>query len=99
MLSIILLNLLWPLSLSLLYLPSKKFFSDLRKIRQSEGESLKSFISRFNFEAIQVEDLNHKITYEALKGTKNIKFMNSLIKNSVATYQIVNGKSQKMHKF
>lgn len=42
---------------------------------------MRSFISWFNIEAIQVEDLNHEIACEAWKkGTKNIKLMDFLIK-------------------
>ena len=48
-------------------IPLKKFSSDLLKIRQEEGESLRSFISRFNVEVIQVEKLNHEIACKALK--------------------------------
>ena len=43
-----------------------------------------------------MEELNNEIACEALKkGTHNIKFMDSLIKNPAATYQQLMEKSQK----
>lgn len=50
----------------------------------------------FNAEKLQVEELNHEIAYKALKkGTRNVKLMDSLIKNSAATYQQLMDKAQK----
>ncbi|XP_043811004.1 uncharacterized protein LOC122723284 [Manihot esculenta] len=77
-------------------IPPKKLSSDLQKIRQGEGESLRSYISRFNAEAIQVEELNHEIAYKTLKKeTRDIKFMDSLIKNHATTYYQLMDKAQK----
>lgn len=60
------------------------------------GESLWSYISRFNAKVIQVEDLNYEIVCEALnKGIRNIEFVDSLIKNPKATYQLLMEKTQK----
>ncbi|XP_021597701.1 uncharacterized protein LOC110603997 [Manihot esculenta] len=77
-------------------IPPKKLSSNLQKIRHGEGKSLQSFISHFNFEAMQIEELNHEIACEALKkGIHNIKFMDSLIKNLATTYQQLIDKAQK----
>ncbi|XP_021624838.1 uncharacterized protein LOC110624068 [Manihot esculenta] len=73
---------------------------DLWKNRQGEDESFRSFISCFKAKAIHVEELNHEIECEALKNeTCNIKFMDSLIKNPVATYQQLMDKAQKYIRF
>ncbi|KAJ9181214.1 hypothetical protein P3X46_009367 [Hevea brasiliensis] len=78
------------------YIPPKKLSSDLGKIRQSEGESLRDHVSRFNAEAIQIKKLNRETTRKAMeKGSKNIKFMDSLIKNSSWDYKQLMEKTQK----
>ncbi|KAJ9146384.1 hypothetical protein P3X46_028656 [Hevea brasiliensis] len=66
------------------------------KIEQYEGESLRDYITHFNTEAIQIENLNHETTCEALKkGTKNVKFLYSLIKNLVVDYYQLMQRAQK----
>ncbi|KAJ9146020.1 hypothetical protein P3X46_028340 [Hevea brasiliensis] len=70
------------------FIPPTKLGSDLMKIRQAERESLRDYISRFNAEAIQIENLNHEIAFEAIKnGSKNNRFVNSLIKNPTVDYE------------
>ncbi|KAJ9175565.1 hypothetical protein P3X46_014109 [Hevea brasiliensis] len=65
----------------------KGLSSNLQKIKQYEGESLRDCITRFNIETIQIESLNYEIACEALKkGTRNIKFLNSLIKYPAVDY-------------
>ncbi|KAJ9135378.1 hypothetical protein P3X46_032569 [Hevea brasiliensis] len=68
-------------------IPPKKLSLDLQKIKQPEGKSLRDHITHFNTEIIQIENLNHKTTYKALKkGTRNVKFLDSLIKNPALDY-------------
>ncbi|KAJ9182232.1 hypothetical protein P3X46_006252 [Hevea brasiliensis] len=66
------------------------------KIKQYEGESFRDYISQFNTEAIQIENLNNEIANEALKkGTKNIKLLDSLIKNPTVDYNQLMQRAQK----
>ncbi|XP_050207610.1 uncharacterized protein LOC126657034 [Mercurialis annua] len=52
-------------------IPMQKSFSDLRKCKQEEQETLKNFVERFNKEAVQIENLNHDKAIEAMKiGTR-----------------------------
>lgn len=39
----------------------------MQKVRQGETESLKSYVDRFNMEGLQVNNLNHETTCEAIK--------------------------------
>ncbi|KAJ9154542.1 hypothetical protein P3X46_027862 [Hevea brasiliensis] len=66
----------------------RKLSFDLIKIQQAEGESLRDYLSRFNAEAIQIENLNHETACEAMKkGSKNKRFVDSLIKNQTMDYE------------
>ncbi|KAJ9129169.1 hypothetical protein P3X46_034046, partial [Hevea brasiliensis] len=77
-------------------IPPKKLSSDLQRIKQYEGESLRDYIAHFNTEAIQIENLNHEITCETLKkGVRNVKFSDSLIKNPVIIYYQLMQRAQK----
>ncbi|KAJ9176946.1 hypothetical protein P3X46_012205 [Hevea brasiliensis] len=69
-------------------IPPRKLSYDLRKVKQMEGESFHDYISTFNAKAIQIKNLNHEIACEALKkGSRNVKFIDSLIKNLAWDYQ------------
>ncbi|KAJ9128705.1 hypothetical protein P3X46_034590 [Hevea brasiliensis] len=67
-----------------------------KKIKQYRGESLRDYIARFNTEAIQVKILNRETVCEALKKeTRNIKFLDLLIKNPAADYYQLMQRAQK----
>ncbi|KAJ9132688.1 hypothetical protein P3X46_033528 [Hevea brasiliensis] len=54
------------------------------------------YMSRFNTKAIQIENLNHETTCEAMKeGSNNIKFVDSLTKNPALDYEQLIEKAQK----
>ncbi len=51
---------------------------------------MREYIAWFNAKAIQVENLNNKTECEALtKGMKNVKFLDSLIKNLAVTLKFL----------
>ncbi|KAJ9175657.1 hypothetical protein P3X46_014192 [Hevea brasiliensis] len=49
---------------------------------------LSKYLSRFNVEAMQIENLNHKIACKAIKkGSRNNRFVDFLIKNPKVYYE------------
>ena len=55
-------------------------------IRQQEDETLRSYIARFNKEALSINEADDKILIAAfINGLQKIKFMFSLYKNNSKT--------------
>lgn len=67
--------------------PSKEVSSDLQEVKHEEHESIRSYIDKFNDEAIQVENLNIETSCEATsRRCRNTKFIEFLMKNSTRDY-------------
>ncbi|XP_050233227.1 uncharacterized protein LOC126681719 [Mercurialis annua] len=65
----------------------KKKSSDLKFCYQKPGESLQSYIARFNAEAVEVGNLNDDTVIDAMKdNTTMMAFRDNLITNPVQTY-------------
>ncbi|XP_058075807.1 uncharacterized protein LOC131224301 [Magnolia sinica] len=65
---------------------SRKPSTHLLTLRQRSGESLKDYISRFNEEALQVDDYSNKMTLSAMiNGLKEGRFLFSIGKNPPST--------------
>ena len=55
-------------------------------IKQQENETLRSYISRFNKEALSIDEADDKILVVAFtNGLRNSKFLFSLYKNDLKT--------------
>ena len=64
----------------------KKSTACLMSIKQREEETLRSYISRFNKEALSIDEVNDKILVAAFTNRlKNDKFLFSLYKNDPKT--------------
>ena len=64
----------------------KKFTTCLMSIKQREDETLRSYISRFNKEALSIDEANDKILVTAFtNGLQKGKFLFSLYKNDPKT--------------
>ncbi|XP_030925069.1 uncharacterized protein LOC115952132 [Quercus lobata] len=64
----------------------KKFTACLMSIKQREEETLRSYISRFNKEALLIDEADDKILVAAFtNGLKKVKFLFSLYKNDLKT--------------
>ncbi|XP_050207584.1 uncharacterized protein LOC126657006 [Mercurialis annua] len=65
----------------------KKKSNDLKLFYQKPGESLQSYIDRFNAEAVEVGNLNDDTVIDAMKdNTAMMAFRDNLITNPVQTY-------------
>ena len=64
----------------------KKFIACLMRIKQQEDETLKSYITRFNKEALSINKANDKILFVTFtNGLRKGKFLFSLYKNDLKT--------------
>ena len=64
----------------------KKFTACLMSIKQREDEMLRSYISRFNKEALSINEADDKILVAAFtNGLRKGKFLFSLYKNNLNT--------------
>ena len=64
----------------------KKFTACLMSIKQREDEMLRSYISRFNKEALSINEADDKILVAAFtNGLRKGKFLFSLYKNDLNT--------------
>ena len=64
----------------------KKSMAYLMSIRQREDETLRSYISRFNKEALSIDEADDKILVAAfMNGLRKGKFLFSLYKNDLKT--------------
>ena len=64
----------------------KKFTACLMSIKQREDETLRSYISRFNKEALSIDEADNKILVAAFtNGLRKGKFLFSLYKNDLNT--------------
>ena len=64
----------------------KKFTACLMSIKQREDEMLRSYISRFNKEALSINEADNKILVAAFtNGLRKGKFLFSLYKNDLNT--------------
>ncbi|XP_065623417.1 uncharacterized protein LOC136064902 [Quercus suber] len=64
----------------------KKYTACLMSIRQREGETLRSYITRFNKEALSIDETDDKILVAAFtNGLRKGKFLFSLYKNNPKT--------------
>ena len=70
--------------------------TQLLNIRQTEGESLRSFVTRFNTEALQVAENDDKVILTAfMAGLRSSDFLFSLSKNPPTTMATLLSKAQK----
>ena len=64
----------------------KKFIACLMNIKQREDETLSSYITRFNKEALLIDKADNKILVAAFtNGLQKVKFLFSLYKNDPKT--------------
>ena len=74
----------------------KKSTTCLMSIRQREGEILRSYIARFNKEALSIDEADNKILVAAFtNGLRKGKFLFSLYKNDPKTMSDVLYKATK----
>ncbi|XP_028122570.1 uncharacterized protein LOC114319711 [Camellia sinensis] len=74
----------------------RRLATQLLNIRQSEGESLRSFVTRFNIEALQVAENDDKVIFSAfMAGLRSFDFLFSLSKNPPTLMAILLAKAQK----
>ncbi|XP_058078570.1 uncharacterized protein LOC131226876 [Magnolia sinica] len=75
---------------------SRKPSTHLLTLKQKSGESLKDYISRFNEEALQVDDYFNKMALTAMiSGLKDGRFLFSIGKNPLATLSDLINRAQK----
>ncbi|XP_010693211.1 uncharacterized protein LOC104906190 [Beta vulgaris subsp. vulgaris] len=56
----------------------------LRKVFQGPKEALKSFVKRFNLEALQIQDLNARVAFDAfIRGLRPGSFKFDLVKKNI----------------
>ncbi|GKV35456.1 hypothetical protein SLEP1_g43719 [Rubroshorea leprosula] len=74
----------------------RKTTSELMRVKQREGESLKNYMSRFNDAIIKVSSFNQSVGIAAIiQGLQHNRFRDSLIKHPTATFNEVNDRSLK----
>ena len=77
-------------------IPTKKIFLDLQEVVQEEGESLQSYISRFNKVPGQIENLSHNEALATLKQkTRYEKLIDSLYLDSPKSFTKLMSRAQK----
>ena len=74
----------------------KKFTTCLMSIKQREDETLRSYIARFNKEALSIDEADDKILVAAFtNGLRKGKFLFSLYKNDLKTMSDVHYRATK----
>ncbi|GKV11256.1 hypothetical protein SLEP1_g22522 [Rubroshorea leprosula] len=74
----------------------RKTTSELMRVKQRDGESLKNYMSRFNDAVLEVSCFDQAVGIAAvISGLKHDRFRDSLIKHAAATFSEVNDRSLK----
>ncbi|GKV42163.1 hypothetical protein SLEP1_g49600 [Rubroshorea leprosula] len=74
----------------------RKTTSELMRVKQRDGESLKNFMSRFNDAVLEVNSFDQAVGITAvISGLGNERFRDSLLKHPANTFSEVNDKSLK----
>ncbi|GKV40350.1 hypothetical protein SLEP1_g48007 [Rubroshorea leprosula] len=74
----------------------RKTTSELMRVKQRDGESLKNYMSRFNDVVLEVSSFNQAVGIAAvIQGLQHERFRDSLIKHATATFNEVNDRSLK----
>ncbi|GKV15561.1 hypothetical protein SLEP1_g26343 [Rubroshorea leprosula] len=74
----------------------RKTTSELMRVKQRDGESLKNYMSRFNDAVLEVSSFDQAVGIAAvISGLSHERFRDSLIKNTATTFSEVNDRSLK----
>ncbi|GKV11612.1 hypothetical protein SLEP1_g22854 [Rubroshorea leprosula] len=74
----------------------RKTTSELMRVKQRDGESLKNYMSRFNDAVLEVSTFDQAVGIAAvIFGLKHDRFRDSLIKHAATTFSEVNDRSLK----
>ncbi|GKV11214.1 hypothetical protein SLEP1_g22485 [Rubroshorea leprosula] len=74
----------------------RKTTSELMRVKQRDGESLKNYMSRFNDAVLEVSSFDQAVGIAAvIAGLKHDRFRDSLIKHTATTFSEVNDRSLK----
>ncbi|GKV02707.1 hypothetical protein SLEP1_g15103 [Rubroshorea leprosula] len=74
----------------------RKTTSELMRVRQRDGESLKNFMSRFNDAVLEVNSFDQAVGITAvISGLGHERFRDSLLKHPATTFSEVNNRSLK----
>ncbi|GLT41805.1 hypothetical protein SLA2020_158450 [Shorea laevis] len=74
----------------------RKTTSELMRVKQREGESLKNYMSRFNDAVLEVNSFDQAVGIAAvISGLNHERFRDSLIKRPATTFSEVNDRSLK----
>ncbi|GKV27839.1 hypothetical protein SLEP1_g36962 [Rubroshorea leprosula] len=74
----------------------RKTTSELMRVRQRDGESLKNFMSRFNDAVLEVNSFDQAVGITAvISGLGHERFRDSLLKHPATTFSEVNDRSLK----
>ncbi|GKV52230.1 hypothetical protein SLEP1_g58821 [Rubroshorea leprosula] len=74
----------------------RKTTSELMRVRQRDGESLKNFMSRFNDVVLEVNSFDQAVGITAvISGLSHERFRDSLLKHPATTFSEVNDRSLK----
>ncbi|GKU97081.1 hypothetical protein SLEP1_g10263 [Rubroshorea leprosula] len=74
----------------------RKTTSELMRIKQRDGESLKNYMSRFNDAVLEVSSFDQAVGIAAvISSLKHDRFRDSLIKHAATTFSEVNDRSLK----
>ncbi|GKV33270.1 hypothetical protein SLEP1_g41798 [Rubroshorea leprosula] len=74
----------------------RKTTSELMRVKQRDGESLKNYMSRFNDAVLEVSSFDQAMGIAAvIAGLKHDRFRDSLIKHAATTFSKVNDRSLK----
>ncbi|GKV04476.1 hypothetical protein SLEP1_g16631 [Rubroshorea leprosula] len=75
---------------------TRKTTSELMRVKQKDGESLKNYMSRFNDAVLEVSSFDQAMGIAAvISGLKHDRFRDSLIKHDATTFSEVNDRSLK----
>ncbi|GKV21383.1 hypothetical protein SLEP1_g31367 [Rubroshorea leprosula] len=74
----------------------RKTTTELMRVKQKDGESLKNYMSRFNDAVLEVSSFDQAMGIAAvISGLKHDRFRDSLIKHAATTFSEVNDRSLK----
>ncbi|GKU90859.1 hypothetical protein SLEP1_g4803 [Rubroshorea leprosula] len=74
----------------------RKTTSELMRVKQRDGESLKNYMSRFNDAVLEVSSFDQAVGIAAvISGLKHDRFRDNLIKHAATTFSEVNDRSLK----
>ncbi|GKV17032.1 hypothetical protein SLEP1_g27588 [Rubroshorea leprosula] len=74
----------------------RKTTSELMRVRQRDGESLKNFMSRFNDAILEVNSFDQAVGITAvISGLSHAKFRDSMLKHPATTFNELNDRSLK----